>query len=207
MILGIAFFQLRCRKSRPQGVVSNPRCFYIDQCVVIDSQLQIQGLNARLWLLEERAKERRVHWKFLQDTIVEAVRTRCLTSFKSFKDIFNYKPTSKCNTNLVPKCLLFDSCYFADSVKKNKAWYTKHTWSVYLTFSFLSIATALGHVWPWWQVLVWHISDWKKLIQILVPKSETRGFDSWLTSNLRIEHNFPLATSDVQLMSETKFSS
>ena len=34
-------------------------------------------------------------------------------------------------------------------------------------------------------------------------KSETRGFDSWLTSSLRIECNFPLATSDVQVMSET----
>ena len=39
----------------------------------------------------------------------------------------------------------------------------------------------------------------------VVPKSETRGFDSWLTSSLRIECNFPLATSDVQMMSETNF--
>ena len=38
----------------------------------------------------------------------------------------------------------------------------------------------------------------------LVPKSETRGFDSWLTSSLRIECNFPLVTSDIQMMSETK---
>ena len=43
--------------------------------------------------------------------------------------------------------------------------------------------------------------------QILVPKSETRGFDSWLTSSLRIECNFPLATSDIEMMSETKFYS
>ena len=43
--------------------------------------------------------------------------------------------------------------------------------------------------------------------QNLVPKSETRGFDSWLTSSLRIECNFPLATSDIQMMSETKFYS
>ena len=41
----------------------------------------------------------------------------------------------------------------------------------------------------------------------LVPKSETRGFDSWLTSSPRIERNFPLATSDVQMMFETKFYS
>ena len=41
----------------------------------------------------------------------------------------------------------------------------------------------------------------------LVPKSETRGFDGWLTSSLRIECNFPLATSDIQMMSETKFYS
>ena len=34
---------------------------------------------------------------------------------------------------------------------------------------------------------------------VLVPKSETRGFDSWLTSSLRIECNFPLATSDIQM--------
>ena len=40
-----------------------------------------------------------------------------------------------------------------------------------------------------------------------VPKSETRGFDSWLTSSLRIECNFPLATSDVEMMFETKFYS
>ena len=32
----------------------------------------------------------------------------------------------------------------------------------------------------------------------LVPKSETQGFDSWLTSSLRIECNFPLATSDIR---------
>ena len=44
---------------------------------------------------------------------------------------------------------------------------------------------------------------------ILVPKSETRGFDSWMTStsSLRSECNFPLATSDVQMMSETIFYS
>ena len=41
----------------------------------------------------------------------------------------------------------------------------------------------------------------------LVPKSETRGFDNWLTSSLRIECSFPLATSDVEMMSETKFYS
>ena len=41
----------------------------------------------------------------------------------------------------------------------------------------------------------------------LVPKSETRGFDSWLTSSLRIERNFPLATSDVKMMPEAKFYS
>ena len=40
-----------------------------------------------------------------------------------------------------------------------------------------------------------------------VLKSETRGFDSWLTSSLRIECNFPLATSDVEMMFETKFYS
>ena len=40
-----------------------------------------------------------------------------------------------------------------------------------------------------------------------VPKSETRGFDSWLTWSLRTECNFPLATSDVQMMAETKFYS
>ena len=39
----------------------------------------------------------------------------------------------------------------------------------------------------------------------LVPKFETWGFDSWLTSSLRIECNFPLASSDVQMMSKTKF--
>ena len=33
----------------------------------------------------------------------------------------------------------------------------------------------------------------------LVPKSETQDFDSWLTSSLRIECNFPLATSDIQM--------
>ena len=42
---------------------------------------------------------------------------------------------------------------------------------------------------------------------IVVPKSETQGFDSWLTSNLRIECSFPLATSDVQMMSESKLYS
>ena len=42
---------------------------------------------------------------------------------------------------------------------------------------------------------------------MLVPKSETRGFDSWLTSSLRIECSFPLATSDVEMKSETKFYS
>ena len=41
----------------------------------------------------------------------------------------------------------------------------------------------------------------------LVPKSETCGFNSWLTSSLRIECNFPLATSDIEMMSETKFYS
>ena len=41
----------------------------------------------------------------------------------------------------------------------------------------------------------------------IVPKSETRGFDSWLTSSLRIECNFPLASSDVKMMSETKLCS
>ena len=39
----------------------------------------------------------------------------------------------------------------------------------------------------------------------LVPIVETRDFDSWLTSSLRIECNFHLATSDVQMMPETKF--
>ena len=34
------------------------------------------------------------------------------------------------------------------------------------------------------------------------PKSETRGFDSWLTLSLRTECSFPLATSDAQMMSE-----
>ena len=51
---------------------------------------------------------------------------------------------------------------------------------------------------------------WVKLeysTDLLVPKSETWGFDSWLTSSLRIQYNFPLATSDVQKMSETKFYS
>ena len=43
--------------------------------------------------------------------------------------------------------------------------------------------------------------------QTLVPKSETQGFDSWLTSSLRIECYFPLATSEVQMMSETKIYS
>ena len=38
---------------------------------------------------------------------------------------------------------------------------------------------------------------------IPVPKSETRGFDSWLTSSLRIECIF-LATSDVEMMSDIK---
>ena len=33
----------------------------------------------------------------------------------------------------------------------------------------------------------------------LDPKSETPGFDSWLTPSLRIECNFPLASSDVCL--------
>ena len=46
------------------------------------------------------------------------------------------------------------------------------------------------------------IAVWK-----VVPKSETRGFDSWLTSRLRIECNFPLATLDAQMMYETKFYS
>ena len=32
-------------------------------------------------------------------------------------------------------------------------------------------------------------------------------FDGWLTSNLRIECNFLLATSDVEVMSETKLYS
>ena len=41
----------------------------------------------------------------------------------------------------------------------------------------------------------------------LVPKSETWCFDSWLTLSLRIECNFPLATSDIQMMSEAKFYS
>ena len=41
--------------------------------------------------------------------------------------------------------------------------------------------------------------------RLLVPKSETRGFDSWLSSSRRIACNFPLATSDIQMMSETKF--
>ena len=36
------------------------------------------------------------------------------------------------------------------------------------------------------------------------PKSEIQGFDSWLTSSLRIECIFPLATSDIQMMSATK---
>ena len=45
-------------------------------------------------------------------------------------------------------------------------------------------------------------------LAIVVPKSETRGFDSWLTSSLiRIECNFPLATSDVEMMSEAKLYS
>ena len=39
------------------------------------------------------------------------------------------------------------------------------------------------------------------------PKSETRGFDTWLTSSLRIKHKFPLATSDFKMMSETKLYS
>ena len=41
----------------------------------------------------------------------------------------------------------------------------------------------------------------------LVPQSETIGFDGWLTSSLRIECNFLLATSDVEVMSETKLYS
>ena len=44
-------------------------------------------------------------------------------------------------------------------------------------------------------------------VSLLVPKSETQGFDSWLTSSLRIECNCSLATLDVQMMSETKFYS
>ena len=49
------------------------------------------------------------------------------------------------------------------------------------------------------------ITDWRKFgqLDLLAPKSETRGFDSWLTSSLRIQCSFPLATSDV----ETKFYS
>ena len=46
-----------------------------------------------------------------------------------------------------------------------------------------------------------------KYESIVVPKSETRCFDSLLTSSLRIECNFPLATSDIEMMSETKFYS
>ena len=42
---------------------------------------------------------------------------------------------------------------------------------------------------------------------LLIPKSETRGFDSWLTSSLRTECSFPLATSNIEMMSETKFYS
>ena len=42
---------------------------------------------------------------------------------------------------------------------------------------------------------------------LLVPKSESRGFDSWLILSLRIECSFHLATSDVQMMSETEFYS
>ena len=41
----------------------------------------------------------------------------------------------------------------------------------------------------------------------VVPKTDAQGFDSWLTSSLRNECNFLLATSDVQMMSETKFYS
>ena len=47
----------------------------------------------------------------------------------------------------------------------------------------------------------------KKTYKNIVPKSETRGFDSWLTSSLSIECNFLLATSDAQMMSEAKFYS
>ena len=47
----------------------------------------------------------------------------------------------------------------------------------------------------------------KNVQNVVVPKSETRGFDSWLTSSLRIECNFPVATSDIQTMSKTKFYS
>ena len=46
---------------------------------------------------------------------------------------------------------------------------------------------------------------WWFYIILLVPKSETQGFDSWLTSSLRIECNFPLARSDAKMVSETKF--
>ena len=55
--------------------------------------------------------------------------------------------------------------------------------------------------------VIYTILDLLSLTSIVVPKSETRGFDSWLTSSLRIEFNFPLATSDIEMMSETKFYS
>ena len=41
----------------------------------------------------------------------------------------------------------------------------------------------------------------------IVQNSETRGCDSRLTSSLRIEYNFSLATSDIQIISETIFYS
>ena len=41
----------------------------------------------------------------------------------------------------------------------------------------------------------------------IVQNSETRGCDSRLTSSLRIECNFSLATSDIQIISETIFYS
>ena len=37
----------------------------------------------------------------------------------------------------------------------------------------------------------------------VVPKSKTRGFDSWLTSCVRIECNFQLTISDVIMTSDS----
>ena len=46
-----------------------------------------------------------------------------------------------------------------------------------------------------------------KAVCLIVPKSETRGFDSWLTSSLSIKMQFSFSNLDVQMMSETKFYS
>ena len=41
-------------------------------------------------------------------------------------------------------------------------------WELPLSFSLLSLDTALGHVWSWWQVWVWHISYLKNQKKITI---------------------------------------